>query len=496
MADQFTSAHWTPDEIAAATGGYWINGPADWSANGVTAYKGTVKPGNLVIIPDGANWSKGYEEHRRPDYAQLKKAGAVAVMTSDPPAEMPADLPVLRVEATFRALGRIAVYARDRFDGTMIAITGSVGKTTTKTFLSAILSRHGRVFAKTGNWNGRFAIRRVLSLIPPDVDYVIQECGMGRPGSIRPRARLVRPDIAIITHILDDHMEFHGSLESIARTKAALFEFLPEDGVAIINRDANHYDILRAAAGNHRTLTYGEHDTSDVRLIDRTATPRGSDVVADVLGKRVSYTLGTPGLHLVPNSLAVLAVIAALGLDIEDAAADMRTLAPAPRRSQLAEVALPGGRLTIIDDTYNANPASMRASLGLLGLFTPDPGGRRIAVLGAMAELGRDSKRYHEELADAVMNADADLVITTGEDMKSLRDALPSHILGPHVDELRDMRRVVLKTVRAGDLITVKGSARGKSLRRIVNALRRLDTTEAKAEPPVAASSPVENTEV
>ena len=481
MADQFTSAHWTPEDIAGATGGDWRSPTATWMANGVTTYKGKVKPGNVVIVPDGKHWGKGWESCRHPDFMRLKEQGAVAVVTSNVPAELPPDLPVLEVDASFRALERMAAYSRDRFEGTMIAITGSVGKTTTKTFLRSVLSRHARVFAMTGNFNGIIGVRRAMTLIPPDADYVIQECGMGKPGSIRPRARLVRPDVAIITHVLDDHMEFHTSLESIARTKAALFDFLPENGVAIINRDTNHFPILRAAAGAHRTLTFGKHRQADVRLLNCRPGTRGSAVEAGILGMRISYELGTPGPHQALNSLAVLATVGALGFDVAEAAGAMRSLTPAPRRGEVVEVALPDGPLTIIDDTYNANPASMRSSLDMLRLIPPAPGGRRIAVLGAMAELGPNSRRYHEGLADAVVNAEPNLVITLGDDMQSLRRVLPSDILGPHLDNVKDAERVVPQAVRAGDVLTIKGSARGKSLGRIVDALCKLESAEAEA---------------
>lgn len=478
MADQFTSAHWTSDEIAKATGGVWLNRSAEWTANGVTVYdaKGRfeINPGDLVFVPDSDAWGRWWERDLKPDLTRIREQRALAAIMSAVPSETPADLPILKVGATRKALLRMASYARERFKGPVIAITGSVGKTTTSAFLRSILSNHGRVFAGPDHWNGRLGVPLTMTLIPPDVDYVVQECGMKRPNSIRRKARLLRPDVAIITHIAHAHTEFHSSLESVARTKAALFEFLPEHGFAIINRDANHYDILRAAAGAHQTLTYGRHEQADVRLLSCSCGPRGSEVEAGVLGARVSYFVGTPGVHQALNSLAVLATTTALGLHVEQVAAAMRSLTPAPMRSNVVEVQLPNGRLTIIDDSYNANPASMRAAMELLRAIPPVPGGRRIAVLGAMAELGNDSTRHHEELAVAVSNADPDLVITLGDDMQSLRSALPSDILGPHLHETKELKRVVLRSVQAGDVVVIKGSALWR-MGKIVKALRMLE---------------------
>jgi len=479
MAGQFTSAHWTSDEIAKATGGVWLNRTADWTAKGVTLCdsKGRfgIDPGDVVIVPDSDAWGRWWERDLKPDLIQIREQGALAVVMSALPAETPTDLPVLKVSATRKALLRMANYARERVKDAVIAITGSVGKTTTSAFLRSVLSNHGRVFTGPDHWNGRLGVPLSMTLIPPDIDYVVQECGMKRPNSIRRKARLLRPDVAIITHIAHAHTEFHSSLESVARTKATLFEFLPEHGFAIINRDTNHYEILRAAAGAHQMLTYGRHEQADVRLLSCSCGPRGSEVEAGVLGARVSYFVGTPGVHQALNSLAVLATTTALGFHIEQVAAAMGSLTPAPMRSNVVEVKLPNGRLTIIDDSYNANPASMRAAMELLRLIPTAPGGRRIAVLGAMAELGSDSKRHHEELAVAVSDADPDLVITLGDDMKSLRSALPLDILGPHLQERKELKRVVLRSVQAGDVVVIKGSALW-GMCKIVKALRTLET--------------------
>jgi UDP-N-acetylmuramoyl-tripeptide--D-alanyl-D-alanine ligase len=299
------------------------------------------------------------------------------------------------------------------------------------------------------------------------------ELGMNHAGEITPLVAMVKPHVAVVTTIEPVHMEYFGSLEAIADAKAEIFTGLAPGGAAVLNRDNGQYDRLAAAARNcgvGQILTFGEDENCDACLIAVSLQPDVSTVRARILGKDVTYKLGAPGRHLVGNSLAVLLTASLLGADLALAALALAELRPPAGRGARTTLALPGGEALLIDESYNANPASMRAALALLGQAPIGSRGRRIAVLGDMLELGPDGARMHADLGAAVVDNEVDLVFCSGPLMRALWDELPAERRGGYASESAQLGPQVLAEVRAGDAVMVKGSL-GSRMGPIVKSL-------------------------
>jgi UDP-N-acetylmuramoyl-tripeptide--D-alanyl-D-alanine ligase len=321
-----------------------------------------------------------------------------------------------------------------------------------------------------------------LARCPQSAKYAVLEIGMSHAGEITPLTKLVRPHIAIITTIAPVHLEFFGTLEKIAEAKAEIFLGVEPDGVAILNRDIAQFDQLARAAkaaGVSRIVSFGEHFEADARLVNCMLKPECSSVQATILGADITYTLGAPGKHLVLNSLAVLAAARLAGADLARAAQALQNLQPAAGRGTRVSLTVPGGTALLIDESYNANPASMRAALALLGQ-TPATG-RRIAVLGDMLELGAQGAALHRELGASAAEA-ADLVFCSGPLMQSLFEALPSTRRGGYAETSAALEGAVLGAVAAGDVVMVKGSF-GSKMGSIVKALERKFPRQAALDP-------------
>jgi UDP-N-acetylmuramoyl-tripeptide--D-alanyl-D-alanine ligase len=297
--------------------------------------------------------------------------------------------------------------------------------------------------------------------MPASTVYGVFEIGMNHPGEIAALTRLVRPDIAIITTISPAHLGFFPSVEAIADAKAEIFQGMPNGGVAVLNRDNPHFERLSAAAracGAARILSFGEHAQASVRVIHAHLYSTASVVTALVVDEIVDYCLSLPGQHWVINSLAVMAAVRAAEADISIAAAVMGSLEALDGRGRRHRIAVAGGEADLVDESYNANPDSMRAALAVLGTIQPRPGGRRIAVLGDMLELGPAASRLHAELAEPILAAGVDLVFTNGREMEHLDRALPAKRRGGHAATSAELVPALTAALRPGDVVMVKGS--------------------------------------
>jgi UDP-N-acetylmuramoyl-tripeptide--D-alanyl-D-alanine ligase len=407
--------------------------------------------------------------------AAFKVGAALAVVSAAKAAAMSKDAPLLIVPDVLDALRRLGAAARVRSQAKFIGVTGSVGKTSSKEALRLALSRCGKTHASAASYNNHWGVPLSLARCPADAQFAVLEMGMNHAGEISPLTRLVRPHVAIITTVEPVHLEFFGTVERIADAKAEIFEGVAPGGAAVINRDNPLYSRLARAAqtaGVANVVSFGEHAEAQARLVKYALQPESSTVQARILGADVTYKLGAPGRHLILNSLAVLAAIKLAGADLALAALALAELAPATGRGVRINLDLPGGSATLIDESYNANPASMRAALALLGQAPVGAKGRRIAVLGDMLELGPQGPQLHSALAPAVVENAVDLVFCSGPLMRSLWEALPSERRGGYAEASTALEADVLGAVRVGDAIMVKGSL-GSKMGPIVKALTR-----------------------
>jgi UDP-N-acetylmuramoyl-tripeptide--D-alanyl-D-alanine ligase len=297
---------------------------------------------------------------------------------------------------------------------------------------------------------------------------------MNHPGEIIPLTKLVRPHIAIITTVAPVHLEFFASEEQIAEAKAEIFAGLEPGGTAILNRDNPHFELLKKRAkeaGAQRIIAFGAHDAAEAKLTSLRIAGDGSQVEAVICGEAISYTVGAPGRHLVMNSLAVLAALKAAGADVRAGAQTLGRYQAQTGRGYRTSFTLGEGRVMLIDESYNANPASMRAALETLGEVPRAELPRRIAVLGDMLEMGEKSSQLHGELAPLVDAAGVDVVFACGPHMRALYDALPDSRRGAYAESSQGLESALLDTVRTGDVVMVKGSL-GSAMGPLVKALR------------------------
>jgi UDP-N-acetylmuramoyl-tripeptide--D-alanyl-D-alanine ligase len=417
--------------------------------------------------------------------AALAAKAGLAVVAADRRAGFPKDAPLLVVPDVLAALRALAAAARARTQAKVIGVTGSVGKTSTKEALRLALSKDGETHASVASYNNHWGVPLSLARCPAGAHYAVLEMGMNHAGEIEPLSRLARPHVAVITTIAPVHLEFFGSLAKIADAKAEIFLGLEPGGTAVLNRDNSRFTQLKRrarAADVARVVSFGEHKKADARLMKCALHAGCSTVQANILGTDLAYKIGAPGRHLVHNSLAVLATAMLVGADLALAALALSELKPTAGRGASIEVDLPGGPALVIDDSYNANPASVAASLALLGQTAIGPRGRRIAVLGDMLELGPRGRALHRGLIKPVLANAVDLVFCCGPLMRALWQALPASRRGGYAEDSAALEAQVLSAIRAGDAVMVKGSL-GSRMAPIVKALQRLsvrqDTLEA-----------------
>ena len=440
------SALWNSAEIAAATGG---TASAAFEVSGVTFDSREVEPGFLFVAMPGTV----HDGHQF--VIQAFAQGAAGALVSRP-VEGPHVL-VDDVPAALEALGRAA---RQRVDATIVGVTGSVGKTSTKEALFAALDRcaPGQVHRSIKSYNNHTGVPLSLARMPRGSRYAVLEMGMNHAGEIAALTRMVRPHVAIITAIAPAHIENLGSEEAIADAKAEIFEGLEENGTAILPNDSPHRDRLLRVARRHaeKIISFGSGDADIHAKHAVSADGGGSLITAALLGSDLTFTISQRGDHWVSNALAVLAAVEAVGGDLAVAGLALADMGGLKGRGERHLIPIDGGEALLIDESYNANPASMAATLKSLG--AESVGGRRIAVLGPMRELGEHGPALHAALADPVRAASVDAVILVGEDMRPLADALGDDVQVTLVNTVEAATEALVATIRAGDAVLVKAS--------------------------------------
>ena len=437
---------WTARDIAVACGGEAVG---EWSADGVTFDSREAGPGTLFVALKGETT----DGHRFVPQALAQGAAGVLV-------DRAVDGPHVRVADTTAALDALGRAARARTKAVVMGVTGSVGKTGTKEALWASFDRiaEGRAHRSLKSYNNHVGVPLSLARMPRESRFAVLEMGMNHAGELAALTRLVRPNIAIVTAIAPAHTAFFSGEEAIADAKAEIFEGLEPGGTAIVPFDSPHRDRLAAKAARHaeRVVTFGTGAGANVRATEAMRTARGGTFVTARLGEReVSYTIAHPGAHWVSNSLAVMAAVDAAGGDLGLAGLAMAELGGLPGRGRRVTVPVAGGEALVIDESYNANPASMRATLSVLAA---EPAARRIAVLGEMRELGADSAAYHADLAGPIAEAGVEYAVLVGAGMEPLARALAGRVQTVHVADAAQARDRLTSMLAPGDAVLIKGS--------------------------------------
>jgi len=473
------TALWSLDDMAAAMRAE-KSGALPAEVPGISIDSRTLGKGDAFFAIQGEN-RDGHEFVE----GALKAGAGLAVVVRSQRGRFAADAPLLAVDDVLEALRDLARAARARAHAKVIAVTGSVGKTSTKEALRLALSADGETHASAASYNNHWGVPLSLARCPVSAKYAVFEIGMNHAGEITPLTQLVRPHVAVITGIAPVHLEYFGSLEKIADAKAEIFVGVEPGGAAVINRDIRQYAQLAKAAeaaGVKRIVSFGANAKADARLLRHSLHAEVSTVQARILGEEVTYKIGAPGEHLVLNSLAVLAAAALAGADLALAALALNNLKPATGRGTRITLKLPSGSALLIDESYNANPASVRAAVMLLGMAPVGPHGRRIAVLGDMLELGSRGTVLHRGLSEPIAAAKIDLVFCCGPLMRALWEALPSGARGGYAETAAGLEQSVLDAIRDGDAVMVKGSL-GSKMGPIVKALERQFARQPAAAP-------------
>jgi UDP-N-acetylmuramoyl-tripeptide--D-alanyl-D-alanine ligase len=460
------SALWTLEAMAAGIGAA-RSGALPAAVSGLSIDSRSIAAGEAFFAIKG-------DSHDGHDFAAaaLANGAGLAVVSAARAGEMPAGAPLLVVPDVLAGLTGLARAARARSPAKVIAVTGSVGKTSTKEALRLTLARDGETHASVASFNNHWGVPLSLARLPGSARYAVFEIGMNHAGEITPLVKQVRPHLAIVTAIAPVHLEFFKSEAAIADAKAEIFLGLEPGGVAVINRDNRHFARLKrhAEQAQARVVSFGAHAKADARLVDCALRPDCSTVRADILGQAVTYKIGAPGRHLVMNSLAVLAATSLVGADLALAALALAGQAPAQGRGTRTALEVRGGTALLIDESYNANPVSMQAALALLGQAPVGPRGRRVAVLGDMLELGAAGGELHRALAGPIRDNAIDLVFCAGPLMENLWEALPSERRGGYAKDSGALESDVVAAIRGGDAVMVKGS-NGSRMGSIVKAL-------------------------
>jgi len=444
---------WTAEALSTATGS-----ACDFAATGVSIDSRSLTPGDVFIALVGEN-GDGHAH-----VGAALDAGAAGALVHQAVAGVdPARL--LMVRDTLAGLRDLAAFARARFTGRLVAVTGSVGKTTTKEMLRTVLATHGQVHAAAASHNNQWGVPLTLARLPPDAVACVVEIGMNHAGEIAPLATLARPDVGVITTIERSHIGYLGSVEAIATEKAELLRALPESGVAILPAENPRLPILRAASGARRVVTFGSDGDASLRVIGEDAD--GIDIMVDLPGWQGTCRVGAPGRHMAMNALAALTAMQALGFAPAPGAAALADFHAVLGRGALRRIAVPGGTALLLDESYNASAAAaVRAALAVLRV---QPAQRRMAVLGDMLELGDAGPDEHLGLADDVARS-VDSLYACGPLTKLLFDRVPPALRGAHAANSAELAPIVAGAIRAGDAVLVKGSL-GSRMRLVVAAL-------------------------
>jgi UDP-N-acetylmuramoyl-tripeptide--D-alanyl-D-alanine ligase len=452
---------WTFEELLAATGG---TADGHFDVHGVAFDSREIGAGDLFFALKGAET----DGHRFIETAFANGAAGAIV-------SQPVPFPHILVSDTMQALEALGHASRARTTAKIIGVTGSAGKTGTKEALYAALDRYsrGRAHRSVKSYNNHVGLPLSLARMPADCDFGIFEMGMNHAGEMRALSKIVRPDVAIITTIAPAHIEFFKDESGIADAKAEIFEGMAEGGTAILPADSPHYARLRAAAEKYtgNIMSFGFNADADVRVVDHMPVDGGTLITAKVRDNMLSFTLSQPGEHWIANSMAVLAAVCAAGGDLASAGLAMAEMDGLAGRGARHTIRIGDGMGHLIDESYNANPASMLATIGQLGQAS---GGRRIAVLGSMKELGAKSAQYHSALAAPLAAAKVDFALLVGQEMEILAEELKAGVEGPanfaHCATAQEALALLQNYLCASDTILVKGS-NSMGLSSIVSAL-------------------------
>ena len=453
---------WTARAIAQATGG---TASADFTVSGVAFDSREVTKGDLFIAMKGET----ADGHSFIDKAIA--AGAAGILC-----ETAVSHPHVRVCDSGAALNALGAASRARSHGRIIGVTGSAGKTGTKEALFAALDRFrpGKAHRSVKSYNNHVGVPLSLARMPSTADFGVFEMGMNHAGELAALTRMVRPHVAIVTTIAPAHLEFFGSEEAIADAKGEIFEGLEPGGTAIVPFDSPHHERLRAKAGQHAAniVSFGLNEGADVRAVDWLPDGRGGSLVtAQVQDALLCFSIAQAGAHSVANSLAVLAAVKAVGGDLPAAGLAFAELPGLAGRGARHRIAVPGGHILVIDESYNANPASMAATIGQLA---SESGDRKVAILGAMKELGAGGDTYHAGLAAPLVAAGVQFALLVGEEMAPLAKALEGRVDFAHVPAHSDATARLGGLIRPGDVVLVKGS-NSVGLSHVVTALTNGD---------------------
>lgn len=445
---------WTSDDAAAATGGRVT---AAWAASGVSIDTRTIAPGDLFVALQADRDGHDF-------VAQALARGAAAALVSRIPDGVASDAPLLVVPDVLRGLEDLGRAGRARMTGRVIAITGSVGKTSTKEMARTALAGQGVIHAAEASYNNHWGVPLTLARMPANTDFAIIEIGMNHPGEIAPLSRMARPHVALITTVAAAHLEAFGAIEGIAREKGAIFEGLQPVGHAILPEDLAVTQILRDCADRAGAVVvgFGEHGVArPLRIVPQDGA---LSCHARIMGDTLAFTLPTTGRHFAMNAVGVLAALAAAGADLAQAAAHLSDWHPPQGRGAVETL----GGIRLIDDAFNANPASLSAGLATLAGLQ---GGRRVAILGDMLELGTEEVAMHRAVADDPSMAAIDLVHCAGPLMQHLHEALPADKCGQWMQTAAELAAHPDKLISAGDIVLVKGS-KSSRISMVVQALR------------------------
>lgn len=454
---------WTAKAVRDATGGR-LNGPEAWGASGISIDSRTVKSGDLFVALRG-------EQHDGHDHVVAAlKAGAVAALVTRIPAGAE-DQPLVVVSDTLRALEDLARASRVRSTARIGAVTGSVGKTSTKEMLAFILADQGSVHCSVGSFNNHYGVPLSLARMPADSQRAIFELGMNHAGELTPLSNMVRPHVALITTIAMVHGEFFNGLDDIARAKAEIFDGMSRSGIAVLNADNPQFGLLKAAAeqaGLSDIRSFGLTEGATARLLSATVTGDHTTVEALWRGEPMQFQVGVAGAQWGMNALGALLMVEALGGDVTQAATRLAAMTPPDGRGTRRDC----GGILVIDESYNASPVSVAAAFAALSSTPVGPGGRRIAVLGDMGELGEQSLALHRGLAADFTRYNLDLLCAAGPKMNALRQDVATEKQGPWAETSTDLAPMIVDLVRKGDVVMVKGS-HSMHMERVVKALHQ-----------------------
>ncbi|WP_095588896.1 UDP-N-acetylmuramoyl-tripeptide--D-alanyl-D-alanine ligase [Actibacterium ureilyticum] len=476
------SVLWTSDEAVAATGG---RSTTEWQATGVSIDTRTLQPGDLFVALSAARDGHDFA-------AQALESGAAAALVSRVPDGVAPDAPLLIVPDVLDGLADLGRAGRARAGARVVAVTGSVGKTSTKDMLQVILSGQGRTHAAVSSYNNHWGVPLTLARMPADTEYAVIEIGMNHPGEIAPLARMTRPHVALVTTVAAVHLEAFDNIEGIAREKAAIFEGLEPDGTCLFNGDLP-VSILTELEGpawatGAPVLRFGSDETCPYRLVEARVKDGTTMVRAETPDGPVMFKVASAGAHFAANALGALAAAQSAGADLALAAVDLARWSPPAGRGMRQKIVLDavetGLSIELIDDAFNASPTSLSAALKVLASAKTEDDvgriarGRRIAILGDMLELGPDEMALHAAMAEDPSCDAVDLFHCVGPRMAALYQALPEAKRGEWHETADQMAARAHALVDAGDVVLVKGS-KGSLVSRVVDALRKLSQSDA-----------------